>query len=400
MITSVFYPSLSHVNTATTPCFLTSEEVLKNRIACMKNFFNGARVHFAIKANYNPEIIKILRQNGLDGIDAVSVNEVKYAKYLRFQSEQIIFTPNNIDEEEMKAAVQEGVFMNIGSWNELEMFAKFDLQRKVGIRLNPLFGAGENDFVTTAGEDVKFGFHPRDIEKLIEFSKNNNFDITCLHFHLGSGIYESNILESLFKFILSIIHLFPKIEKIDLGGGLGVRYDITKKPIDLRLFQMIYDKYTSEINSLTSKNIQFIFEPGKFLVAESTALVTKVTNIRDLGYKLIIGVNSGMNHNIRPPLYGANHGIINLSSNNELINCDVYGNICESSDFFGKNISLSMPEIGDYIAILSCGAYCSSMSSLYNLREYANEYLITSNGSLKLTRDCKDLNFNNLGYLL
>lgn len=398
-LSDIFSPSLNQLKDLSFPCFFTSENVLINRMQALNNVFENAKIHFAVKSNYSPKIIKILKANGLFGIDTVSINEVRYAKYLGFESHEIVYTGNNVDKIEISEVIKEGVLLNIGSFDELKMFTECNPSKKeVGIRLNPLFGVGENDFVNTGGEDAKFGIRIDEIEELLRFSSEHDLKIVCLHFHLGSGIYDVNDMQRLFDVMLKIIVNFKDILKIDLGGGFGVRYSKELKTIDLSAFKKVFKRYKAKINDILGRDIQFLFEPGKFLVTESTVLLAEVTNVRYLKNKLLIGVNTGMNHNIRPPLYDAKHDVENLSSQKSLVKSDIYGNICESADFIAKNILINEPKIGDIICVYSAGGYCSSMSSFYNMRSFANEYILKSNQEIVQARSGNFFDFKALGY--
>lgn len=402
MITDIFLPSVDDVCSLRLPCFLTNSETLINRINILKDTFIDAKLHFAIKSNYNPTIIKILKDNGLFGVDTVSINEVRYAKSIGFTANEIIYTGNNVDELEISDVINEGVLFNIGSFDELEIFANNSHNKSqknsIGVRLNPLFGVGENDFVNTGGEEAKFGIRIDEIDKLNVIVKKYDLNIVCIHFHLGSGLYNASDLNRLFDVIESVISQFPRLQKIDLGGGFGVRYEMGLDCIKLHEFKSVFENRTRKINAIIGREIDFLFEPGKFLVTESTVLLAKITNIRQISNKYIIGINTGMNHNIRPPLYGAKHGIRNISSDLEKVECDVYGNICESADFLAKSVKISRPRIGDIVCILSSGGYCSSMSSFYNMRNFADEYLLSGDGIIK-TRDGSKFSFKELGYV-
>jgi diaminopimelate decarboxylase len=364
-----------------TPVFVTDTAILKQKVNSMQKAFNkNCLLFYAIKANFNPIIINVLKEAGINGIETISPFEIKLAKKLGFDNSQILFTGNNCDADELEQARNSGVMVNLGSISELNSFAKRYSGAEISIRINPGFGDGEFKQIITGGEDSKFGIYYTQIYEALKIISDNNLKLVGLHCHLGSGLYDTKNFTLMVDFMFKLAEQMVDLQFIDLGGGFGVKYKPTDKEVDLTQFASVINQHYKKYKSLEANNIKIIFEPGKYLVAESTFLLTKITNIRDYNKQKIIGVDTGFNHIVRPALYSSYHHIINISKLEGIKETvKVVGNICESTDIINENIELSNPEEGDILAILTAGAYCSSMSSLYNLRPYAPEILINGN---------------------
>ncbi len=371
-----------------TPLFVTDIAILKQKVANIQSAFNkNCLLFYAIKANFNPAIINVLKEAGINGIETISPFEINLAKKLGFDNNQILFTGNNCDADELEQAKNSGVIVNLGSISELNSFAKRFYGTEISIRINPGFGDGEFKQIITGGKDSKFGIYHTQIHEALKIIKDNNLKLIGLHCHLGSGLYDTKNFTPMVDFMFKLANQIEGLKFIDLGGGFGVRYKPADKEVDLTKFASVIDEHYEKYQSLKSNNIKIIFEPGKYLVAESTFLLTKITNIRDHNKQKIVGVNTGFNHIIRPALYSSYHHIINISKLDEAKEAvKIVGNICESTDVINENIELSNPKEGDILAILTAGAYCSSMSSLYNLRPYAPEVLISGN-EFTITRE-------------
>ena len=383
---------LKIVKEVATPVFVTDTAILKQKVANIQRAFNkNCLLFYAIKANFNPATVKVLKKAGISGIETISPFEIDLAKKLGFEDNQILFTGNNCDADELERAKNSGVIVNLGSISELTSFAKRFNGTEISIRINPGFGDGEFKQIITGGIDSKFGIYHTQISEALKIISDNNLKLVGLHCHLGSGLYDTKNFTPMVDFMFKLADQMAGLKFIDLGGGFGVRYKPDDKEIDLTQFASVIDEHYEKYKSLKANNIKIIFEPGKYLVAESTFLLTKITNVRDYNKQKIVGVNTGFNHIIRPALYSSYHHIINISKLDETKEAvKVVGNICESTDVLNENIELSSPKEGDILAILTAGAYCSSMSSLYNLRPYAPEVLIDDN---KFTVTRKKMNF-------
>jgi diaminopimelate decarboxylase len=387
-----------------TPVFITDEVSLKEKVESIKSILdNKYLLFFAIKANFNPNIVSILKDSGVDGIETISTYEIELAKKLNFHNSQILFTGNNSDPYELDLANKMDVKVNIGSNLELEFYTSKYKNCEIFIRINPGFGDGEFQQIVTGGNKSKFGIGHNDVDNALKIIHSNNARLVGLHCHLGSGLYNTDNFEPMVQYMFNLANEIDTIQFIDVGGGIGVRYKPSEKPVNFKDFAKVIEKYYHNYDNLKKRNVKVILEPGKYLVAESTFLVTKITNIRQTIDRKTIAVDTGFNHIIRPALYGSYHHIINLSKlhQQEQEEVRVVGNICESTDVINEKISICKPENGDILAILTAGAYCASMSSLYNLRPYAAEALINPDQKdYLITRKRKDFSstFDSLGF--
>lgn len=381
-------------NDTQTPIFITDTRLIEQKVRSLKKTFsnklpeNKFKLFYAVKANFNPQIIQYLKKFGVDGIETVSPYEVLLAKRMGFNSEQIIFTGNNIEDKDIYTANQLGAVINIGSIGELKFFAQNNINKEITIRINPGFGDGEFNKVVTGGHKSKFGIS--NIDEALQIIKDHNIKLIGLHCHIGSGLYNTDKFYMMVDYMFNLASKIDTIKFIDLGGGLGVRYKKTDKPINI-------DSFATIVGNLYKKyklNTEIILEPGKYLISESTFLLAKVTNIKNTQDTKIIGLNTGFNHILRPALYSAYHHAINISKlEKPLEKVQLVGNICESTDVLADNVEVAEPAKGDIIAMLTAGAYCSSMSSLYNLRPYAQE-AIYNGKEIIITR--QKLNFDDM----
>ncbi|MCB0271748.1 MAG: diaminopimelate decarboxylase [Bdellovibrionales bacterium] len=385
-----------------TPFFITDAQTLRDRVASFKNAFGQrCKIYFAIKANFNPHTINVLKSAGIDGIDAVSPFEIELAKTLSFRSNQIIFTGNGSSDEELKSVMKEEVLCNIGSISELERFGRMFPKANVSIRLNPGVGDGENENVITAGDASKFGIIERDFAIAKALINKFELQLKGLHCHIGSGFYKTEVFAKAVFHILQTASQFPSLDFIDLGGGFGVRYHEDQAQIDLISFGSSIMDMVNKFEEENGKPVELRFEPGKYLVSESTCLVSKITTRKSTRTQEFVCLDTGFHHLIRPALYGSNHQIVNLNrKDGDKIKATVVGNVCESTDVFGKNVEMVDPKEGDLVALVSAGAYGSSMSSLYNLRPYASEVMVDgSNVTLTRKRQSFVETFQSLGFV-
>ncbi|MDD2716664.1 MAG: diaminopimelate decarboxylase [Candidatus Wallbacteria bacterium] len=334
------------------------------------------RILFAMKANWNLDILNCLKQKGA-GIDAVSLGDILQARKAGFSSEQILFTVNNIADQEMEAALSQDVRFNVGSISRLQKFAERYPGRQICVRFNPNVEAGEHEYLKTAGNLSKFGILLEDAPQVLKIARRYKLKIIGLHEHTGSGIADTGSVLKSMKNLLSVAGDFPDLEFIDFGGGFKVPYIPDEKKIDYTSFGRKITGIFSGFCEKYGRKLDLYFEPGKFLTANCAVFLVEVNTIRCNRGRIIAGVNSGLPHLIRPSFYGAYHHIVNLSNpSGRLIAADIAGNICESGDFFAKQREIAEIREGDILAIQNAGAYCYSMSSLYNLRPLPAEVVI------------------------
>jgi diaminopimelate decarboxylase len=370
-----------------TPLYVYDGDLIIEKYNALYDFikWEKLKIMYAMKANYNPAILKLLEKNGAF-IDTVSPAEIMLAKKVGFTSDRLLYTANNMTDKEMHEVQNEDVLFNIGSNSRLEKYGKAFPGSSVCLRFNTDVVAGANEKIQTAGALTKFGLIMADVELLKSIAKKYNLKVIGLHVHTGSGIKETE------KFVQSMKNLlgmgkrdhFPELEFIDFGGGFYVNYDPSEEKIDYNTFGNEITKVFSDYCKEYGKELEMRFEPGKYVVAESGHLLTTVNTIKDNRGRIIAGTDSGFPQLIRPTMYDAYHHILNITNPNgkEFI-YDVAGNICETGDCFATERSMSKIREGDLLSIETAGAYCYSMGGVYNLRPMPPEVLIV-NGNDKV----------------
>ncbi len=363
-----------------TPLFVYDGGLMLERYHDLFRFIPSERlkVHYALKANYNPALLTLLRDAGA-GIDAVSPGEVVLALELGFAPEKIIYTANNMTDGEFDRVMQTGVTVNIGSLSRLKKCAKSHPGARICLRFNPDVCDGDNAMTMTGGDLTKFGILLDDADEAKRIADSGNLHIIGLHEHTGSGLqHAESVLKSMDNLMaIATKERFGELEFLDFGGGFKVPYREDESRIDyVDMGRKITDKF-NDFCSKYGKELLMRFEPGKFLSAECGTLIMEVNTIKHNRTRTIAGCNSGFPQLIRPVLYGAYHQIVNLSNPGgkpELY--DVCGNICETGDRFAEQREL--PEIREYdlLAIKNAGAYCYSMGSVYNLRPMPAEAVV------------------------
>lgn len=348
----------------------TKCELLKINLPCIKKFY------YAMKANNNESVVKRIVSHKF-GIECVSYNEVIYA-IIKCMATDILYTPNYAHLNEYEKVIDycrtKNVKLMVIIDNYLLLNSGVFKDVNIGVRLDLDSGDGHDEKVITEGDNIKFGLPLYDIPKLIEHADKNNIIIKALHTHKGSGILNPEAWASSLNKIKDVIHYFPNVNVIDLGGGLGIFNNGIK--LDLNI---VNNHIANAIgNDIRFNNIELVMEPGRYIVAEAGILVTNVTQIRQKGTNIYLGIDTGMNAIIRPSLYKAYHPIYNISKigKKPCVNYQVVGNICESGDVIGKNIMLPQSDTDDTILIENVGAYCQVMGMNYNMRYTPDEYVI------------------------
>ncbi|MCK4328056.1 MAG: diaminopimelate decarboxylase [Candidatus Diapherotrites archaeon] len=372
-----------------TPLYVYDGDLILQRYKELYGFIKWPKlkIFYAMKANYNPSILRMLQESGAF-VDAVSPAEVLMALKTGFPKERILYTANNMAEEEMHEVHGLGVLFNIGSLSRLEKYGAAFPNTEVCLRFNPDVVAGEFEFVQTGGDLTKFGILRQDVPKVKEIIARHNLTVVGLHEHTGSGIAETDKVYQSMQNLLEIAtpEDFPDLRFIDFGGGFKVPYKPGEKRIDYASFGKRITEIFSGFCKSYGSELEMCFEPGKYIVAESGYLVVRVNTLKDNKGRLIAGTKSGFPQLIRPVFYGAYHSITNLSNpNGPVKKYDVAGNICATGDVFA--VQRELPEIreGDFLDIENAGAYCYSMGGVYNLRPMPAEVFVF-NGEAKLSR--------------
>ncbi len=335
------------------------------------------RVLYSMKANPHPEILKAIIQAGL-GIECVSYDEVMHARQHlpTLEPKEILFTPNFASRQEYLDALNQGVTLTIDNAFILEHWGADFTGREVFLRLDPGSGLGHHKMVRTAGSHAKFGIPLADLNKVAQLAQAHQVTVTGLHAHTGSGILHPDNWHRTLEMLGRAAETFPDVKVIDIGGGLGIPDHDDALPLDLESLDSGIEKLKQKL----PRSIDVWLEPGRFLVANAGVLLARVTQTKGKGDIRYVGLTTGMNSLIRPALYGAWHPIHHLDRLGEAGEhvYNVVGPICETGDVLGLDRLLPHCEPGDLMLIANTGAYGRVMSSHYNLRTPADEYIIRS----------------------
>jgi diaminopimelate decarboxylase len=370
-----------------TPVYVYHAEKIGSQYKKLQAAFKetDTKFFYAAKALTNISILKYIHSTGCN-IDCSSINEVKLALHAGFDPSQILYTSSNISFKEITEAKETGVSINIDSLSNLRKFGEtFGGSYPVGIRLRPNIMAGGNLKISTGHVNSKFGVPLEDLENIIKLQQETGLHIRTLHIHTGSEIKDVEVFAKGIEVLLELVHFFPALEVIDLGGGFKVPYQPGEEGTDIALLGKKVKEEFEVFEKNTGRHLQVWFEPGKFLVSESGYFITQVNVIKTSGDTTFAGVDSGLNHFIRPMFYGSYHEIENISNPSGLLHCyQVVGNICET-DTFAENRMLPEIHEADFLVFRNAGAYCFEMSSYYNSRFRPPEVLV-QNGDAKLIR--------------
>ena len=361
-----------------TPLYVYHAEKIKEQYEKLLASFTGVDVRFfyAAKALTNINILRYIKSTGCN-IDCSSINEAKLAVIAGFEPSNILYTSNNIAFEEIEEAQRMGIHINIDSISNLRKFGqKFGHSYPVGIRLRPNIMAGGNLKISTGHADSKFGVPLEDMEQVLQVIKETGLFIRTLHIHTGSEIKDVEVFAKGIEVLFEMVKYFPELEVIDLGGGFKVPYKPGDEGTDIELLGKKVKEEFEWFEKKYNRHLQVWFEPGKYIVSEAGYFITKVNVLKPAGNAVFAGVDTGLNHFIRPMFYGAYHEIENISNpSGEKKSYNVVGNICET-DTFAENRSLPEIREDDYLVFLNAGAYCFEMSSHYNSRFKPAEVMI------------------------
>ena len=365
------------------PFYVYSKEKLITNFNSFKSYFNEIDhlICFAVKSNSNIGILNILAEIGA-GFDIVSGGELERVISAKGDPKKIVFSGVGKTEDEIRLAISYDILaFNVESESELlriQYVAKsLNKKASISIRVNPNVDAKTHPYISTGLKDNKFGVNEEEAIKMYKkASKLDAIEIKGIDCHIGSQITDLNPFTDAIKKLVALIDYLKSIDinidHVDIGGGLGISYKNENPPTFEEYSKVVY-------KLLKDKNKKIIFEPGRALVANVGALITKVEYIKKNEDKKFAITDAAMNDLLRPALYDAFHNIINLSlSKSKKQQFDIVGPICETSDFLGKNRMLSLEE-GNILAILDAGAYGMTMSSNYNSRPKISELMVVGN---------------------
>lgn len=366
---------LKKFRTLKTPFYYYDIEILNNTLTLLKKESEkgGYKVHYAVKANANPRLMKIISSFGI-GADCVSWNEIQRALETGFRPEDIVFAGVGKTDREIESALKADILcFNCESVQELEVTnsiaGRLGKYASVAVRINPYIDAHTHRHITTAIEESKFGIRVNELDDVLRLlSRLDNIRLKGIHFHIGSQITRMAVFKSLCTRIKELHDWFSSrnidLKLINAGGGLGIDYD---HPDKLPAFDEYFSIFREMVKLRPDQELHF--EPGRALTGQCGTLITRVLYVKEGDKTRFAIVDAGMTDLIRPALYQAVHKIQNLSSIGNPGMYDIVGPVCESTDTFGKYIELPETRRDDFIAIRSAGAYGESMASRYNLRD-------------------------------
>lgn len=372
MINKNIIEKLSRIET---PFYYYDLDILRSTLEMVKkeSANSGYKIHYAVKANSNPRILKLIASYGF-GADCVSYNEINAAIKAGFSPSEIVFAGVGKTDKDINAALKDEIFcFNCESIPEMEVINQFaaiqSKTAKIALRINPYIEAYTHKYITTGIEESKFGINIAEIGDVIKrLGEFSNLQFIGIHFHVGSQITRMSVFKSLCARINELQDWFSSrhisLDIINVGGGLGIDYENPDNNPD-------FGEYFALLNEFISlfPGQELHVEPGRSIIGQCGSLISRVLFIKNGSNTMFAILDAGMTDLIRPALYQAHHKIENLTSTGNVCRYDVVGPVCESSDTFAKYIELPETSRGDLIAIRSAGAYGEVMAMRYNLRD-------------------------------
>lgn len=379
-----------------TPLYVYSQNRIKSNyhrlVQAYQRHYPKFQAYYAVKANNNPAIVKILGEEGC-GADASCVSEILIAQRAGISSEKILYSGVYNANSDLKYAAENQVRLNLEDISQLERLSRISVPEFLCFRINPGVGGSGAEGLIFAGPDAKFGIIERDVEKAYATAKNLGVKRFGIHMMTGSNILAPEYFEEVVEKLLDIAGPISRklgitFDFIDIGGSLGVPYRPEHPELAIDdVAERVVRKFREKLKEYQMGEPYLIHEPGRYLVCDAGILVAQVTSIKN-GYKKFIGLNAGMHTLLRPALYGAYHHIVyandlNAAGDEEV---NVVGQVCENSDIFAKGRHLSSKiGVDDLLVFLNTGAYGFCMSSQYNSQPKAAEVLV-DNGNSRVIR--------------
>ncbi len=366
-----------------TPFYYYDMELLRQTLDAINSEarrHEGFVVHYAVKANANPKVLRSIRQAGL-GADCVSGGEIEACVRAGFPGSKIVYAGVGKSDWEINLGLDYDIFcFNVESIPELEIIDELAAAKRkvarVAFRLNPNVGAHTHANITTGLAENKFGIAMRDMIPVIERAAQlKNVKVVGLHFHIGSQILDMGDFQALCNRVNELQDILERhhlsVEHINVGGGLGIDYQHPNR-VAIPDFKAYFDTYARQLKLRPGQTLHF--ELGRAVVGQMGTLITRTLYVKEGAVKKFAIVDAGFTDLIRPALYQAYHKIENISSDDPQDTYDVVGPICESTDVFAKQIDLNCCHRGDLLAIRSAGAYGEIMASQYNCRPLPQGY--------------------------
>ena len=368
-----------------TPLYVYHAERIEQQYQNLLAQFESTQTRFfyACKSLTNIHILKVIKEMGCN-IDCSSINEVRLAMHVGFLPSNILYTSNSVGFDEISTAVELGVHVNIDSLSNLEKFGqKFGASMAVGVRIRPDVMAGGNLKISTGHDKSKFGIPVAQLDALKLIQEKYKINIRTLHIHTGSEIKDVAVFIKSAEVFDTLLPHFPTVEVLDFGGGFKVPYEPGEQGTDMALLGTEVNKAMKLLSEKYGRSLIAWFEPGKYLVSEAGFFIAKVNVLKTSGESIFAGLNTGLNHLIRPMFYDAYHHIDNLTSPEKPAKqYAVVGNICET-DTFAWDRAIPTIEEGDLLVFYNAGAYGYEMASNYNAR-FKPAQVLYQNGEAKL----------------
>ncbi|MDH0343261.1 diaminopimelate decarboxylase [Chromobacterium haemolyticum] len=381
------------------PLWVYHADTIRRRIAELKRF---DVIRYAQKANSNIHILSLMREQGVK-VDAVSLGEIERALAAGYKADSaepsdIVFTADVLDRATLERVAAAGIAVNAGSIDMLRQLGAVSPGHRVWLRVNPGFGHGHSQKTNTGGENSKHGIWHEQVSDALDMIRQFGLHLVGLHMHIGSGVDYGHLQQVCGAMVKLATELGHDIEAISAGGGLSIPYRDGDARIDTAHYFDLWDEARRRIAAHLGHPVRLEIEPGRFLVAESGALITEVRAVKTMGSRRFVLVDAGFNDLMRPAMYGSHHDISVLSvdgteKSGERAPCVVAGPLCESGDVFtqqegGVVESRPLPDaqVGDLLVFHDAGAYGATMSSNYNSRPLLAETLIDGSSSRLIRR--------------
>lgn len=382
-----------------TPLWVYDAATIRARIAQLAQFDT---VRFAQKACSNIHLLKLMREAGAH-VDAVSLGEIERALQAGFSpaltdgSAGLVFTCDLFDRATLARVVEEKIEVNCGSLDMLGQLGAVSPGHRVWLRINPGFGHGHSNKTNTGGENSKHGIWHSELHTALALIRQHKLHLVGLHMHIGSGVDYSH-LETVCGTMVELVKgMDHDLEAISTGGGLSVPYRDGEQPVDTAHYFQLWDAARKQIEAHLGHPVHMEIEPGRFLVAEAGLLVAEVRATKQMGGNHFTLLDTGFSELMRPAMYGSYHAMTLITHDGRALPAAhatvVGGPLCESGDVFTQRDGgvvetrlLPAAQVGDYIVFHGAGAYGASMSSNYNSRPHATEYLVDGDTSKVIRR--------------
>lgn len=370
---------LNLADTFGTPLYVYDGDKIEEKINILREAFPAVRmkIKYACKANTNISVLSLMRMLGVE-VDVVSPQEMHLALKAGFKPEQITFTSSGVGFEEIEECVNHGVLVNVDNLSALEKFGqKYGSSKPLFIRIRPNVEGGGNLKISTGHGNSKFGIPVEQKAEILKLVNRYNLNITGLHQHTGSDIKDGSTFIQAAEVMFEMAKSFGNLQYLDFGGGFKVAYKEGDAVTDMKdLGEKLSAKFTDFCKAY-GRELELWFEPGKFLVSESGFLLAQVNVVKNNPNGALLGLNTGLNHLVRPMMYDAWHDVVNISRDGAAPEkkYNVVGYMCETDDI-AKDRNLPETAEGDLLAIRNAGAYGFTMASNYNSRFRPAEVLV------------------------